>query len=123
MRNQLRIEKIYGCEGMNEETSVDDVLVVYCALYPDAIEKETYAVGWYKHATVYRNCKVMRFSSDAEEEHYDQAYNAIAKKEDCVLLPRGARRKAKCQEDQKVWRMDLDSLMYGMHREENRIIY
>lgn len=29
----------------------------------------------------------------------------------------------KCQEDQKVWRMDLDSLMYGMHREENRIIY
>ena len=24
MRNQLRIEKIYGCEGMNEETSVDD---------------------------------------------------------------------------------------------------
>ena len=38
MRNQLRIEKIYGCEGMNEETSVDDVLVVYCALYPDAIE-------------------------------------------------------------------------------------
>ena len=93
-RNQLRIEKIYDCEGMNEETSVDDVLVVYCALYPDAIEKETYAVGWYKHATVYRNCKVMRFSSDAEEEHYDQAYNAIAKKEDCVLLPRGARRKA-----------------------------
>lgn len=28
-RNQLRIEKIYDCEGMNEETSVDDVLVVY----------------------------------------------------------------------------------------------
>lgn len=93
-RNQLRIEKIYDCEGMNEETSVDDVLVVYCALYPDAIEKETYVVGWYKHATVYRNCKVMRFLSDTEEEYYDQAYNAIAKKEDCVLLPRGARRKA-----------------------------
>lgn len=52
-RNQLRIEKIYDCEGMNEETSVDDVLVVYCALYPDAIEKETYVVGWYKHATVF----------------------------------------------------------------------
>ena len=49
---KLRIEKIYDCEGMNEETSVDDVLVVYCALYPDAIEKETYVVGWYKHATV-----------------------------------------------------------------------
>ena len=36
----------------------------------------------------------MRFLSDTEEEYYDQAYNAIAKKEDCVLLPRGARRKA-----------------------------
>ena len=70
-RNQLRIEKIYDCEGMNEETSEDDVLVVYCALYPDAIEKETYVVGWYKHATVYRNCKVMRFLSDTEEEYYD----------------------------------------------------
>ena len=56
---------------MNEETSVDDVLVVYSALYPDAIEKETYVVGWYKHATVYRNCKVMRFLSDTEEEYYD----------------------------------------------------
>ena len=55
-RNQLRIEKIYDCEGMNEETSV---------------EKETYVVGWYKHATVYRNCKVMRFLSDTEEEYYD----------------------------------------------------
>lgn len=102
-RNQLRIEKIYDCEGMNEETSVDDVLVVYCALYPDAIEKETYVVGWYKHATVYRNCKVMRFLSDTEEEYYDQAYNAIAKKEDCVLLPRGQGEKqihGKYQENQ-----------------------
>ena len=67
----LKSYQIYDCEGMNEETSVDDVLVVYCALYPDAIEKETYVVGWYKHATVYRNCKVMRFLSDTEEEYYD----------------------------------------------------
>ena len=124
-RNQLRIEKIYGCEGMNEETSVDDVLVVYCALYPDAIEKETYVVGWYKHATVYRNCKVMRFLSDTEEEYYDQAYNAIAKKEDCCCQEEQGEKQihGKYQENQKVWRMDLDSLMYGMHREENRIIY
>ena len=29
----------------------------------------------------------------------------------------------KYQENQKVWRMDLDSLMYGMHRGESSIIY
>ena len=40
-RNQLKIEKIDGCEAFKNETQVDDVLVVYCALYPDAIEKET----------------------------------------------------------------------------------
>ena len=93
-RNQLKIEKIEGCEARKNEDQVEDVLVVYCALYPDAIEKETYVVGWYRHATVYRNYEVMSFPSEDEEGDYDQAYNAIAKKEDCVLLPRAARRKA-----------------------------
>ena len=37
---------------------------------------------------------MIRFPSDDEEGYYDQAYNAIAKKEDCVLLPRPVRRKA-----------------------------
>ena len=100
-RNQLRIEKIYDCEGMNEETSVDDVLVVCCALYPDAIEKETYVVGWYKHATVYRNCKVMRFLSDTEEEYYDQAYNAIAKKERLRAAAKRSKAKSKYMESTK----------------------
>ena len=92
--NQLRIENIDGCELCKKEKQVDDVLVIYCALYPDAIEKETYVVGWYKHATVYRNYEVIRFLSDGEIEYYDQSYNAIAKKSDCVLLPRASRRKA-----------------------------
>ena len=43
---------------------------------------------------MYRNYEVIRFPSDDEEGYYDQAYNAIAKKEDCVLLPRPVRRKA-----------------------------
>lgn len=93
-RNQLNIEKIEGCAAARNQDRVDDVLVVYCALYPDAIEKETYVVGWYRHATVYRNCEVMRFPSQDSEGYYDQAYNAIARAEDCVLLPRAARRKA-----------------------------
>ena len=44
------------------DEKIDDVLVVYCSLYPDSLKKETYVVGWYQHATVYRNYQVMRFS-------------------------------------------------------------
>lgn len=101
-RNQLNIEKISGCELCKKESQVEDVLVVYCALYPDAIEKETYVVGWYKHATVYRNYETMQFPTEAEDEFYYQDYNAIAKSEDCVLLPRGARRKVKWKVPRKT---------------------
>lgn len=93
-KNQLNIEKIEGCGSCEDESQVEDVLVVYCALYPDAIEKETYVVGWYKHATVYRNYEEMWFPSENEETDYVQSFNTIAKKTDCVLLPRAARRKA-----------------------------
>jgi hypothetical protein len=75
---------------MNKEDSIDDVLVVYCAKHP--YHKFTSVVGWYKHATVFRFYDVIEFPSDDEEGVYQQAYNAIAKKENCVLLPRTARR-------------------------------
>lgn len=108
-KNQLKIEKIEGCEACKTEEQVEDVLVVYCALYPDAIKKETYVVGWYKHATVYRNYKVLRFPLEDTERYYTQEYNAIAKKEDCVLLPRPVRRKA------NLWRVPRKSkgVAYG----------
>lgn len=41
-RNQLNIEKIEGCCDLKGDTEVDDVLVVYCALYQDSFDKETY---------------------------------------------------------------------------------
>ena len=126
-RNQLRIENIYGCGTLNKEDFAEDVLVIYCALYPDAVEKETYVVGWYKHATVYRNCEVMRFPSEDEEGYYDQAYNAIARKEDCVLLPRASRRKA------NIWKVPRKSkgvaygfgqsnVWFAQGREENKLL-
>ena len=94
-QNQLNIEKIDGCEAYKNETEIDGVLVVYCALYPYANERETYVVGWYKNATVYRNYEVMEFEADnASEEKYFQNYNAIAKKCDCVLMPENMRRQA-----------------------------
>lgn len=89
-RNQLHIEKISGCKAMDQEESIDDVLVIYCAKHP--YHKFTSVVGWYKHATVYRHYCVQEFPSADEEGVYEQSYNAFAKKEDCVLLPRTDRR-------------------------------
>ena len=77
--NQLHIEKIDGCAACEHEPAVDDVLVVYCATHP--AHNFTTVVGWYKHATVFREYQA------AEVNDFVQNYNAIAKVEDCVLLP------------------------------------
>ena len=52
IRNQLHIERINGCENAKNDDFVDDVLVVFCATRE---QNDTVVVGWYKHATVYRN--------------------------------------------------------------------
>lgn len=68
---------------MQNEDSVGDVLVVWCATTD---LNETSIVGWYKNATVYRLYQSCEFDTG-----YIQYYNIIAKKEDCVLLPRDER--------------------------------
>lgn len=82
--NQLHIEKIDGCEACSNDESVEDVLVIYCATHP--AHKFTTIVGWYSHATLYRDYRSAVFTS-GENEEYIQWYNAIAKTENCVLLP------------------------------------
>lgn len=107
------------------------MLVVYCALYPDSFDKETYVVGWYKHATVYRRYEKLEFDTEASDnersdnesaadEKYIKLYNAIALKEDCVLLPRSQRRKTfwRVPRKKRVWHSDLDSQMYGLQEEK-----
>ena len=84
--NQMHIENIAGCELCKKEESVEDVLVVYCAKHP--AHNFTTVVGWYKHATVFRNYQEIEFG-----EGDFQSYNAIAKTKDCVLLPTSARSK------------------------------
>lgn len=93
-RNQLHIEKIEGCNLLRNESEVEDVLVIYCAKYPDSFSDETYVVGWYKHATVYRYYEIMSFKFE-NGQVYEQAYNTIARKENCTLLPRSKRRNTK----------------------------
>ena len=97
--NQLNIEKISGCENYKKEPAVEDVLVIYCAPYPFSSIHETYVVGWYKHAVVYRNYQNINFPSNDEEGYYPQSYNALAKSKDCVLLPENERRK------NQIWRV------------------
>lgn len=81
--NQMHIENIAGCELCKNEEFVEDVLVVYCAKHP--AHNFTTVVGWYKHATVFRHYQEENMEGEV------QNYNAIAKAEDCVLLPTSAR--------------------------------
>lgn len=89
-RNTLHIENIEGCENMKNEPSVDDVLVVWCATRDLGFKTDITVVGWYKHATVFRNIIdwTMLWDDGYEEE---RGYNVVAKAEDCVLLPETTR--------------------------------
>lgn len=82
-RKPLQIEKIDGCKEYAGIKYAEDVLVVFCAKNP--AYGHLSIVGWYKHATVYRDYQEQVFGS--EEEPFYQEYNIIAKAEDCVLLP------------------------------------
>ena len=59
---------------------IDKVLVVWVAKRPDS--KGSYIVGWYNNATVYAD---YHSSNSSARNRY--AYNIVAKKGDCVLLP------------------------------------
>lgn len=87
-RNQLHIEKIEGCEVCSNDESIDGVLVVYCATHPS--HGFTTVVGWYRNATVFRHYQDIELMQD-DGSVYVQSCNAIAKKADCVLLPRSER--------------------------------
>ena len=82
-RNILHIEKINGCEHLKQAPFVDDVLIIWCAT---TSLNETSIVGWYKHATVYREYENAEFNGG-----YIQSFNVLAKKSDVVLLPVGDR--------------------------------
>ena len=61
--NQMNIERIPGCELYKSKNKVEDVTAVYCARYPWTDDnRETYVVGWYKHATVFRKYEAMDFN-------------------------------------------------------------
>ena len=123
--NQLKIENISGCKACKKETQVEDVLVIYCARYPDTFVQETYVIGWYKHAIVYRQYECEDFPGDDGSIYY-QSYNAIAKKEDCVLLPKNARRKTHWKVPRKrkgvAYGFGQSNVWYATDEKENPLL-
>ena len=89
-RNTFHIEKLEGCEALRREPFVDDVLVVWCAKRDRG---DVTVVGWYKHATVWRDLQdwTIMFENGVEEE---RCYNIRANADCCTLLPEGERNRA-----------------------------
>ena len=90
VRNTFHIEKIEGCSGLKKEPFAEDVLVVWCA---KRSRGDVTVVGWYKHATVFRDLQdwTVIFADGSEEE---RGYNIRALADDCTLLPEGERNRA-----------------------------
>ena len=94
----------------NTADKIDDVLVIWTARRPDS--GGTYIVGWYKHATVYRD-----FQKSYAKERKKYTYNIMAKDEDCTLLsvddrtlevPRAQRGQEGGMGQSNVWYADKD---------------
>ena len=75
---------------MKKEPCVDNVLVVWCAKRDRG---DVTVIGWYKHATVWRDVQdwTVIFADNTEEK---RGYNVRAKASDCTLLPSGERNRA-----------------------------
>lgn len=97
--NQLHIEKIAGCKACVDEPVVDDVLVVYCATHP--AYSFTTVVGWYRHATVFREYQQAAFGD------YIQSYAVPHMDLDaptCGLLLEAMRIRSRCPNFWSKWR-------------------
>jgi len=88
--NSPHIEEIEGAPKDKHCKSVEDVLVIFCALNPERKGKnEVNIIGWYAGAKVYREYQY--------DNRFDWCYNVCAESRNCVLLPENERK------DNKVW--------------------
>lgn len=70
-----------------EDSSIDDILVVWVATHPNGGER---IIGWYKHATVYRIFQPPVNGSNRYDD--DCWWNVESNAENCTLLPVGQRK-------------------------------
>ena len=85
--NTIHLENITGNIADKEAEYVDDVLVIWCATLDT---HHPAVVGWYKNSTFYRTIQEVMI------DDYYYPYNALAKADDCVLLPRN-------ESDKGIW--------------------
>ncbi len=81
--NQTHIERIRGCAAMKNRNCVSDVTVVWCATAPNG---NSYVVGWYKNATVYRDFQ-SAIIDKPDGTCWDCYYNVTCAYEDATLIP------------------------------------
>lgn len=119
----LHIERLEGCEANRASESVEDVLVIYCAAHP--FHNFTSVVGWYRDATVYRYYQEVIFETeDGGEAAF--LYNALAPKENCVLLPVQERRpvmwKIPRRQTGASYGFGQANVWFAEGREENKLL-
>lgn len=81
----IKIERIGA--GKYDD-SINNVTVVFTST--DPVKKGTRVIGWYKNATVCRNA-IMIKNNSRKLKGLNMPYYAVAKPEDCVLLPKDSR--------------------------------
>ena len=89
--HQAHIEKIAGCQDLNNEDCAEGVLVIWCATAPVGGRR---VVGWYRDATVCRYYESMPVDK-GDGSTWDCLYNVFARAEGAVLLPEKERFKEK----------------------------
>ena len=119
----LHIERLEGCEANRASESVEDVLVIYCAAHP--FHNFTSVVGWYRDATVYRYYQEVIFETeDGGEAAF--LYNALAPRENCVLLPVQERRpvmwKIPRRQTGASYGFGQANVWFAEGREENKLL-
>lgn len=77
-RKKFNINKIGGCANLGNVDFVNDVLVVFCTTIKGTGIR---VVGWYKHATAYRECQGKSFGNEW------QLYFVKTESKNAVLLP------------------------------------
>ncbi len=77
--SELHFEKMVGCSEYKSEAQLNDCLIIFNA--PKASGHGYNIVGWYNHATIYRNIINKRPGTSEKG-----AYYFVAKTSDCTLL-------------------------------------
>lgn len=82
--NKINLERICGCNKLDNSKKIDNVLVIFCATVEPYGMK---IVGWYSLAEVFRKCQTLEFYDADSGLESEDVYFFRAPISNCVLLP------------------------------------